>query len=60
MQPNTEKVDDLAESQVDLSSWRLEVERVLPHLKVVIKADTKVLCLVPRCELCTSSKHRLL
>eukprot|EP00042_Codosiga_hollandica_P025018 m.108578 g.108578 ORF g.108578 m.108578 type:complete len:424 (+) comp51742_c0_seq5:91-1362(+) len=33
--------DELTESAVDQTAWRLEVESVLPQLKIVVKADTK-------------------
>eukprot|EP00042_Codosiga_hollandica_P025017 m.108569 g.108569 ORF g.108569 m.108569 type:complete len:427 (+) comp51742_c0_seq4:91-1371(+) len=41
--------DELTESAVDQTAWRLEVESVLPQLKIVVKADTKVLssCVAP-------------
>ncbi|UYV83131.1 IFT57 [Cordylochernes scorpioides] len=33
--------EDILESAVDQTEWRLEVERVLPQLKVVVHADSK-------------------
>lgn len=36
------KPDDILESTVDAAEWRLEVERVLPQLKVTIRTDNKV------------------
>ncbi|PWA13950.1 hypothetical protein CCH79_00018077 [Gambusia affinis] len=35
------KPDDILESTVDAAEWRLEVERVLPQLKVTIRTDNK-------------------
>ncbi|XP_015233813.1 PREDICTED: intraflagellar transport protein 57 homolog isoform X1 [Cyprinodon variegatus] len=35
------KPDEILESTVDAAEWRLEVERVLPQLKVTIRADNK-------------------
>ncbi|XP_014854602.1 PREDICTED: intraflagellar transport protein 57 homolog isoform X1 [Poecilia mexicana] len=35
------KPDDILESTVDAAEWRLEVERVLPQLKVTIRTDHK-------------------
>ncbi|XP_068582316.1 intraflagellar transport protein 57 homolog isoform X2 [Cebidichthys violaceus] len=35
------KPDDILESTVDASEWNLEVERVLPQLKVTIRTDNK-------------------
>lgn len=37
------KLDEILESKVDVAEWNLEVERVLPQLKVTIKTDNKVL-----------------
>ncbi|MEQ2171210.1 hypothetical protein GOODEAATRI_008321, partial [Goodea atripinnis] len=38
----TSKPDEILESTVDATEWRLEVERVLPQLKVTIRTDNKV------------------
>lgn len=35
------KPDDILESAVDAAEWNLEVERVLPQLKVTIRTDNK-------------------
>lgn len=35
------KHEDILESKTDASEWKLEVERVLPQLKVTIKTDHK-------------------
>ena len=37
----------IMESSTDAAEWRLEVERVLPQLKITVRADNKVtnLCL---------------
>lgn len=37
----TARNDELLEPTVDTSAWRLEVERVLPQLKIIIKPDAK-------------------
>ncbi|XP_018530473.1 intraflagellar transport protein 57 homolog [Lates calcarifer] len=39
-EPST-KPDEILESTVDAAEWNLEVERVLPQLKVTIKTDNK-------------------
>lgn len=36
------KPDEILESTVDATEWNLEVERVLPQLKVTIRTDNKV------------------
>ena len=36
------KPDDILESNTDAAEWNLEVERVLPQLKVTIRTDNKV------------------
>ena len=36
------KPDEIMESSTDAAEWRLEVERVLPQLKVSIRTDHKV------------------
>lgn len=36
------KPDEILESKVDAAEWNLEVERVLPQLKVTIRTDNKV------------------
>ncbi|KAF4522882.1 hypothetical protein B566_EDAN012936 [Ephemera danica] len=33
--------ENILESKTDLESWKLELERVLPQLKVTVKADTR-------------------
>lgn len=38
---NSTKPDSVLESQVDVNEWKLEIERVLPKLKVHIRADNK-------------------
>ncbi|XP_053310957.1 intraflagellar transport protein 57 homolog [Spea bombifrons] len=35
------KPDEILESKTDAAEWNLEVERVLPHLKVTIRTDNK-------------------
>ncbi|XP_028987195.1 intraflagellar transport protein 57 homolog [Betta splendens] len=35
------KLDEILESKVDVAEWNLEVERVLPQLKVTIRTDNK-------------------
>lgn len=37
----SEKPDDVLESNTDTAEWKLEVERVLPQLKVTIRSDAK-------------------
>ena len=36
------KPDDIMESTTDAADWKMEVERVLPQLKVTIRTDNKV------------------
>lgn len=36
------KPDEILESTVDAAEWNLELERVLPQLKVTIRTDNKV------------------
>lgn len=36
------KQEDILESTTDAAEWSLEVERVLPQLKVTIRTDNKV------------------
>ena len=36
------KPDEIMEANTDASEWRMEVERVLPQLKVTLRADNKV------------------
>lgn len=36
------KPDNILESTVDAAEWNLEVERVLPQLKVTVRTDNKV------------------
>lgn len=36
------KQEEILESKVDAAEWNLEVERVLPQLKVTIRTDNKV------------------
>lgn len=38
----TAKQEDILESTTDAAEWSLEVERVLPQLKVTIRTDNKV------------------
>jgi intraflagellar transport protein 57 len=38
---NENKPEEILESTTDASEWKLEVERVLPQLKVMIKNDNK-------------------
>ena len=47
IQANQEKSkpDDIMESTTDASDWKMEVERVLPQLKVTIRTDNKVVYL---------------
>ena len=44
-QDESTKPDSVLESTVDAAEWKLEVERVLPMLKVHIRSDNKVRCL---------------
>lgn len=39
---DSSKPDDIMESTIDASDWKLEVERVLPQLKVISRPDNKV------------------
>ena len=36
-------MDNILESNVDSHAWKMELERVLPTLKVTLKLDGKVL-----------------
>lgn len=36
------KPDEILEATVDAAEWSLEVERVLPQLKVTVRTDNKV------------------
>lgn len=36
------KQEEIMESTVDAADWKLEVERVLPQLKVTVRNDNKV------------------
>lgn len=38
---NIDKVDQITNVNVDYEAWKLEVEHVLPHLKVTIKSDNR-------------------
>ena len=38
---NSSKPESMLESKVDINEWKLEIERVLPLLKVHIRADNK-------------------
>uniref|UniRef100_A0A3Q3WC67 Intraflagellar transport protein 57 homolog n=1 Tax=Mola mola TaxID=94237 RepID=A0A3Q3WC67_MOLML len=38
---SSSKLDDILESSVDAAEWNLEVERVLPQLKVTVRTDNK-------------------
>ena len=42
-QEDSKKPDSVLESTVDAAEWKLEVERVLPMLKVHIRGDIKVM-----------------
>lgn len=44
LQKETYKLDDILESKTNREEWQLELERVLPQLKVTIKTGTD--CLV--------------
>ena len=37
-----DKEEELPETNIDSTNWKIEVERVLPQLKVHIKPDAKV------------------
>lgn len=39
---NGSRPAEVLESDVDATEWNLEVERVLPQLKVTIRTDNKV------------------
>uniref|UniRef100_T1J408 Intraflagellar transport protein 57 homolog n=1 Tax=Strigamia maritima TaxID=126957 RepID=T1J408_STRMM len=41
LNPEQKKVEEILESTTDTTEWRLEVERVLPQLKVTIRNDNK-------------------
>lgn len=41
------KQDGILESTVDSAEWKLELERVLPQLKVTVHADNKVVPFSP-------------
>jgi len=36
------KVEEIMESTTDVAEWKLEVERVLPQLKIAARSDNKV------------------
>jgi len=36
------KLDEMLESTFDITEWRMEVERVLPALKIFTRPDNKV------------------
>ncbi|NXG57925.1 IFT57 protein, partial [Hemiprocne comata] len=38
----TAKHEEILQSTTDAAEWNLEVERVLPHLKVAVRTDNKV------------------
>jgi hypothetical protein len=38
--------EEILESKTDATEWKLEVERVLPQLKVTIKSDHKVIMII--------------
>ena len=40
---DSSKPEAMMESNVDAAEWKLEVERVLPQLKVTIRTDNKVI-----------------
>ena len=37
-----DQVGDMLQPSVDATAWQMEVERVLPHLKVTIRSDHRV------------------
>lgn len=37
-----DQVGDMLKPSVDATAWQMEVERVLPHLKVTIRSDHRV------------------
>ena len=39
---DSSKPDVIMESSTDIAEWKLEVERVLPQLKVTARTDNKV------------------
>lgn len=39
---NTAKQEEILQSTTDVAEWNLEVERVLPQLKVTVRTDNKV------------------
>jgi estrogen-related receptor beta like 1 len=39
---DSSKPEEILESTTDAADWKLEVERVLPSLKVTIRTDNKV------------------
>lgn len=41
--PESHKPEEILESTTDAADWKLEVERVLPQLKVTIRTDNKVM-----------------
>lgn len=43
------KPDDILESTVDAVEWNLELERVLPQLKVTVRSDNKVKAATGEC-----------
>ncbi|XP_044012389.1 intraflagellar transport protein 57 homolog [Aphidius gifuensis] len=38
---NIQKADNILESQTDAEEWKIELERVIPQLKVTIKTDSR-------------------
>ena len=36
----------IMESSTDAAEWKLEVERVLPQLKITVRTDNKVMCAI--------------
>lgn len=39
---DTAKQEEILQSTTDVAEWNLEVERVLPQLKVTVRTDNKV------------------
>ena len=48
---DSSKPDSVMESTTDAAEWKLEVERVLPLLKVHIRTDNKVIIFKVLCEI---------
>lgn len=43
MQSNAHKPEKILESKVDAEEWKMELERVLPQLKVTVQAGTMLI-----------------